>query len=55
MCMLASRYSDDPNNPVTAGYHYFGLFRRLRDLCATGDNVVFSIQSLFFASQFHCV
>jgi hypothetical protein len=89
MCMLASRYSQDPRvradpgklalanldgasdhpeltkavcyldlttaNPVTAGYHYFVLFRRLRDLCATGDNVVFSIQSLFFASQFHCV
>ncbi|ORY82885.1 fungal-specific transcription factor domain-domain-containing protein [Leucosporidium creatinivorum] len=62
MCMLASRYCADErvrmeaDNPVTAGYHYFALFRKLRDMASLGnDDAVEAIQSLFFAAQYHCV
>ncbi|ORY82886.1 fungal-specific transcription factor domain-domain-containing protein [Leucosporidium creatinivorum] len=62
MCMLASRYCADervrvePENPVSAGYHYFALFRKLRDMASLGhDDAVTAIQSLFFAAQYHCV
>ncbi|GAA6042954.1 hypothetical protein JCM8097_000018 [Rhodosporidiobolus ruineniae] len=62
MCMLASRYCADPrvradpNNPSSAGYHYFTVFRRLRDMASLGvDDAVEAIQSLFLCAQYHCV
>ncbi|TXT05566.1 uncharacterized protein COLE_06886 [Cutaneotrichosporon oleaginosum] len=61
MCMLASRYVDDPrvrkdpDNPATAGLGYCDLFSRLIDYAIHSDNVIYAIQSRFFGSIFHSV
>ncbi|GMK59945.1 hypothetical protein CspeluHIS016_0901620 [Cutaneotrichosporon spelunceum] len=63
MCMLASRYVDDPRvrkdaseyNPATAGLGYCDLFSRLIDHAIHSDNVIYAIQSRFFGSMFHSV
>ncbi|BEJ12492.1 hypothetical protein CspHIS471_0209520 [Cutaneotrichosporon sp. HIS471] len=61
MCMLASRYVDDPrvrkeaSNPATAGLGYCDLFSRLIDHAIHSDNVIYAIQSRFFGSMFHSV
>lgn len=62
MCMLASRYCSDPrvraepDNPTSAGYHYFDLFRELRDMASLdGDDPVEACQALFCAAFYHCV
>ncbi|OWZ46704.1 hypothetical protein C356_02957 [Cryptococcus neoformans c45] len=61
MCMLATRYTNDPRvlaEPdilASAGFQYFELFRQLRAQASTEDNVIQAIQSLFFAAQYHCV
>ncbi|GMK54821.1 hypothetical protein CspeluHIS016_0114070 [Cutaneotrichosporon spelunceum] len=66
MCMLASRYSSDPrvrsdaNIPTSSGAHYYELYNVLRHAAdggygVRGANVVYAVQSLFFASLFHCV
>jgi hypothetical protein len=34
---------------------YLPLFQRLRELAVNRDNVLFSTQSSFFISLFHCV
>jgi hypothetical protein len=59
--MLASRYTkdprvrSDPENPTSAGLRYSELFSRLLERAISGDNVIYAIQSRFFASMFHCV
>ncbi|BGP44257.1 hypothetical protein JCM10450v2_000068 [Rhodotorula kratochvilovae] len=62
MCMLASRYCNDvrvraePDNATSAGYHYFKLFRRLREMASLGgDDAVEAIQSLLFAAMYNSV
>lgn len=61
MCMLATRYTNDPRvlaEPdilASAGFQYFELFRQLRAQASTEDNVIQAIQSLFLAAQYHCV
>lgn len=34
---------------------YYHLFRQLREQAISRDNVIYSVQSLFFASLYHCV
>ncbi|KIR29739.1 hypothetical protein I309_01224 [Cryptococcus deuterogattii LA55] len=61
MCMLATRYTNDPRvlaEPdilASAGFQYFELFRQLRAQASTEDNVIQAIQSLFLAAQYQCV
>lgn len=61
MCMLASRYTSDPrartdpDNPASSGLHLSSLFNRLLDRAIASDNVIYAIQSRFFASQFQSV
>lgn len=42
-------------NPATAGLRFYHLFKQLRDQAINRDNVIYSVQSLFFASLYHCV
>ena len=52
--------TSDETHPVaatatSAGVRYYSLFKTLRDQAMDGDNIIFSVQSLIFAAQYHCV